>query len=468
MQDKVVRQSVRWTVRERQEVMVITSLHIRNFKAWADTGDLRLAPVTVLFGTNSSGKTSLLQFLLMLKQTTESLDRKAPLQISKGPTDYVDLGTYSSLVFNHDLTRQLEFRLSWILPEGEEFVLHSTHQRNPFVFECRIRFENENPVVERYAYRTDGGNFEWRPPTDKNDYSNFSHPEWLRRKPGRPWHLQPPVKCYGFPPELETHYQLQADQRDDSSPLDLPLQFESLFDRVYYVGPLREYPKPIYTWTGQRPNNVGVRGEMAVDAMVAEAVNGQPARARKRKGIVEEVNQWLRRFAMVENVRLSPLRRGDRHFQLTVRTAGGACDVLVTDVGFGVSQLLPIVVQSYLVPEGATILLEQPEIHLHPSVQAMLGDLFTEVSKKRSIQYIIESHSEHLLRRLQRNFADTRLVKGDAELYFCTNSPDGARAEQIRVDQYGNIENWPENFFGNVADDLMRVALARCNREQPQ
>ncbi len=95
---------------------MISQLRVQNFKSWRDTGEMRLAPLTALFGTNSSGKTALLQLLLMLKQTTESPDRAQALSLGDERTP-VELGTFSDLLFAHNLNFALAWELTWKLPE---------------------------------------------------------------------------------------------------------------------------------------------------------------------------------------------------------------------------------------------------------------------------------------------------------------------------------------------------------------
>jgi hypothetical protein len=90
---------------------MLTRLHFKNFKAWKDSGKIRLAPLTVLFGTNSAGKTSVLQ---ILKQTAESPDRQRALHLGDNRT-LVDLGTYGDAVHNHDVTQPLEVEIEWTL-----------------------------------------------------------------------------------------------------------------------------------------------------------------------------------------------------------------------------------------------------------------------------------------------------------------------------------------------------------------
>src|SRR5450755_345208 len=100
---------------------MLTKLRIQNFKSWRDTGSIRLAPITVFFGSNSAGKTSLLQFLLMLRQSSESRDRKQVFHPGDETTD-VDLGTYRDLVHRHEMKRRVEFALEWTLPKPMEIA----------------------------------------------------------------------------------------------------------------------------------------------------------------------------------------------------------------------------------------------------------------------------------------------------------------------------------------------------------
>ena len=93
---------------------MFTQLRIQNFKSWADTGEFRMAPLTGFFGTNSSCKTAILQFILMLKQTVESSDRNRILHLGGDQYSYVDLGTTYDISHRHRLPEKLKFSLNWI------------------------------------------------------------------------------------------------------------------------------------------------------------------------------------------------------------------------------------------------------------------------------------------------------------------------------------------------------------------
>lgn len=100
---------------------MLTELEFDNFKSWRHTGKIRLAPVTALFGSNSSGKSSVLQMLLLLKQTAESPDRNQVLNLGDDRS-LVDLGTFQDVLFNHELAKPLAVRMAWTLPRRLEIA----------------------------------------------------------------------------------------------------------------------------------------------------------------------------------------------------------------------------------------------------------------------------------------------------------------------------------------------------------
>jgi predicted ATPase len=137
---------------------------------------------------------------------------------------------------------------------------------------------------------------------------------------------------------------------------------------------------------------------------------------------------------------------------------------LLTDVGFGLSQVLPVVTLLQYVPDGSTVILEQPEIHLHPLAQAGLADVIIQAATARKMQVIIESHSEHLLLRLQRRIAEETISANDVKLYFCDAPRGKSTLTPLDLDLFGNINNWPENFMGDAFSETASAELARLKR----
>ena len=212
---------------------------------------------------------------------------------------------------------------------------------------------------------------------------------------------------------------------------------------------------------------MGQRGERVVDALLASRDGERISRGRGKKltTVEEYVAEWLQRLGLIHAFRVAAVKEGSNLYQVFVQRNRNSTEVLITDVGFGVSQILPVIALCYYVPEGSTIILEQPEIHLHPSVQSGLADVFIDAMRVRNVQFIIESHSEHLLRRLQRRVAEEEVVREDMALYFCKAENGHSQLEPLKMDLFGRILNWPKGFFGDEFDELAATALAISKRK---
>ena len=230
------------------------------------------------------------------------------------------------------------------------------------------------------------------------------------------------------------------------------LYFKEFFGRIYYLGPLREYPRREYTWAGNEPYDMGQRGGNFIDSMLAAKERGNKisrGKGRKMMYLSEYVADWLQKLGLIYEFEVKPITEGSNLYQVWVKKNSKSAKVLLTDVGFGVSQILPVITLCYYAPEGSTILLEQPEIHLHPSVQSGLADVFIDAVNTRNVQIIVESHSEYLLKRLQLRIAQKEINNSDVSLYFCDLEEEHSVLKNLKLDLFGNITNWPRDFFGD-------------------
>ena len=126
-----------------------------------------------------------------------------------------------------------------------------------------------------------------------------------------------------------------------------------------------------------------------------------------------------------------------------------------------------MIAQCYYAPEGSILILENPEAHLHPKAQSELADVLIDVVKNRNVQIILESHSEHLLLRLmRRRLLEEKISADQTAFHFCEIEDGNSRAEQLKVDEYGNISNWPQNFFGDDMGDLAEKTKAEMKRRK--
>ena len=448
---------------------MITELRAQNFKSWQDTGALQFAPLTGFFGANSSGKTSILQILLMLKQTVESPDRNRVLHFGDD-FSLVDFGTFYDLLYTHNTELTLQLDLSWKLSEPLPFNRTDLFPSNSLTFHTNVREENNRILVDRFYYKTDKNEFGMErmnknKKRGRNQYQLIHEDYHAIRNPGRAWNLRPPVKCYGFPDEVGGYYQ------NMSFLSDFVLAFENLFSLITYLGPLRAYPRRSYIWSGEQLQDVGLSGEGAIPALLAAREEGLTSPRlinvrRSHKPIEKRILEWLQEMELIYSFSLEPIAENRKDYEFRVKKNRASPEVLITDVGFGVSQLLPVLVLCYYVPEHSTIILEQPEIHLHPKVQSDLADVLIDVVKNRNVQIILESHSEHLLHRLTRRIAEEKLFAEDAALFFCQINEGKSKAEKLSMDKYGNISNWPQNFFGDEMGDLAAKARAEIKRRK--
>ena len=156
----------------------------------------------------------------------------------------------------------------------------------------------------------------------------------------------------------------------------------------------------------------------------------------------------------------------DQNYEVRIRKSANSVEVTLADMGYGLADVLPMLICFYYVDEGSTLILEQPGIHLHPKVQADLADLLIEVVNERNLQILVESHSEHLLTRLQRRIAEEKIRADQTALYFCSNDDGVSNIERLKMDELGNISNWPENFFGNEMGDLFAMTKAQSERQK--
>ena len=453
---------------------MLTRLHLENFKAWEDTGDIELKPITGFFGTNSSGKSSLIQSLLLLKQTAESSDRGAAFDFGDSRA-YADMGDFASVAHKHQVDRAMKISLDW--DAGPPFSITDPVDGRPVArsrqlgFEVSSRAETAEPVhravVERMAYSVGDAVFGMRRTDDiRHHYEVFSenvHYEFVARSEIGYFPTQLPVKCYVFPHRARLRY-LNAEFLSD-----LELALEKRLDRVYYLGPLRARSERTYRWPGSHPYDTGRSGEQAIGAILADAERLQVTQHKNMGGLSLEgyVTHWLKELDLIHDFRIERISEDSELYRVKVRKSPDGAEILIADVGFGVSQILPALVLCFYRSIGSTVILEQPEIHLHPLAQAGLADALIDARRNGGAQIIFESHSEHLLRRLQRRISEGAFPQDAVGLYFCWQDDGGvSHIDKLELDEFGNIANWPTNFFGDQFGEIAAMSEAAMKRRR--
>jgi len=440
------------------ESSTLLSMRLENFKSWKDTGAIALRPLTVFFGANNSGKSSLLQALLLLKQTVESRDVRVPLRTKVDKESYVDLGSVSNLIHHQAQHTQinLKWQTAWPVAISDDELNLALHT---LCFSVKI---NRSAHVEHLEYSGDEACKQLLVRLSRQSERAYVlkarlNGQELARLPGRTRKAFPaPIKCYGFPEEVLRAYH-KAELFSE-----LSLAFEKLCEGILYLGPLREYPQRVYTWLGENPRDVGLKGELAIPVLIAAGTQPVYPGRGKTTTLQRKVEEELGKLGLAQSLNMRPLTASS--YEVQSSRLKDDPSLSIADLGFGVSQVLPVLVLCYYAPPGATVILEQPEIHLHPSAQAGLADVFIDVINNRHLKLIIESHSEHLLRRIQRRIAEGAIAPEDTAIYFCDLGEDGSsRLEELPINRYGDIRNWPKDFFGDITGDLLEAARRRAN-----
>jgi predicted ATPase len=422
---------------------MIDQLHLQNLKAWRDSGPVQLAPVTMLLGANSSGKSTLLQSLLLLKQTVASPDRTVHLNLGGDEAnDYFHFGDFDAVLSRGVAApRQFSIELSFQRPEGER-VRHGR-------FACSYGQTASGAVaIQELQLSTVARRFR-AVRRERGAYAVYVDDESRPRGKG----LQlAPERSIALPAEA-----LALLGTDGTHLQDLSLALRRELEGIVYLGPLRRRPDRDYVWNKTTPGEVGSDGHKAIDALLANFL----LPSEHQGSVLRSVSHWLQRMGMAEQLSVRALGRSGR-YEVLVHHDGVVANL--RDVGVGVSQVLPVLAVAYCAPPGSTVLLEEPEIHLHPLAQAVLAEMFAEVSQQRQVQFLVETHSEHLFRRMQTLIARRQASTAQCRMLFVERQGADAVLVPLDVDEFGAVRNWPPRFFGDAMGEAREQARARAQR----
>lgn len=244
-----------------------------------------------------------------------------------------------------------------------------------------------------------------------------------------------------------------------------------------YLGPLRDAPKPLYPLApAADPHDVGLRGEHT--ASILELHKNKKIRyipsANFKEPVIDQkmvtrtleaaVTDWLQYLGVASSVKSRD--RGKLGHELKVGLSNSDSMHDLTHVGVGVSQVLPILVMCLLANTDSTLVFEQPELHLHPKVQTLLGDFFLSMALCNK-QCIVETHSEYFIDRLRFRIAaalSRNELNTQAKIYFVEKKTEGSSFREVVINEYGAISDWPEGFFDQSqrqAEDILCAAAKK-------
>jgi predicted ATPase len=249
-----------------------------------------------------------------------------------------------------------------------------------------------------------------------------------------------------------------------------------------YLGPLRDAPKPLYPLApAADPHDVGLRGEHTASILelhknkkikyIPSSHFKEPTVNRKTvtRTLEAAVIDWLQYLGVASSVKSRD--QGKLGHELKVSLANSETTHDLTHVGVGVSQVLPILVMCLLADNDSTLVFEQPELHLHPKVQTLLGDFFLSMALCNK-QCIVETHSEYFIDRLRFRIAAATAeneLNSLAKIYFVEKPSLSSSFREVVINEYGAIPDWPDDFFDQSqkqAEEILRAALNKKRKKK--
>jgi predicted ATPase len=437
----------------------------QNYRAFKDTGWLTIKPLTILLGSNNAGKTSIVSPLLVMNQTVASRDKITPL-ISRG--SLIDAGNFQDLLHNHDASAELKFSFDFHTHDSDNETRPVGHYtpggiRATFVADgtsgiaSLSKYEIVDLFRRSYISLTKGSSGFTLRGIKKSDMELLER-QALRKHEPTNFLFSPSGALYEAQVLSRKRNGADAESEAFSAAFSeyigtIGYTFQEVVEilrKLSYIGPLRDRPRRHYDFSGEMPLTVGPRGQNTANLL-----------KRRYEELKEGLNQWVQRFDLGDS--LEVIDRGADVFSIVLRRNGA--DTNLADLGFGASQVLPLIVQSLVAPTGALTIAEQPEVHLNPRLQSVLAELFVDMAASNH-RVVVETHSEHLFLAVRRLIASGHISHERVAVYFVERDEQKSTIREISLNENGGIagKQWPRGFFDDALKESMALAKAQATR----
>ena len=435
--------------------MRLDTITVRNFRCFRERQTARLAPLTLLVGDNSTGKTS---FLALIRALSDVAFGDRVPDFKEAP---YDLGSFEEIA-HHRGSRG-----------GNADTFEAGFGSDGFRFEVTFGKQGTAPVPVRKLLNSgdlwidqqweQGRAARLRAGTERGSWSIPRVPD--RKYTGDESLATLLVRFSLSQRAFET--QIDLSSTSDESPLFTPKDEDQLTrlalllllpnyleSRPFASGPVRS--KPRRTYDPARPA-ADAEGDY-IPMYLAEIFFRNRSEWERLKHALERFGQSAGLFDDVSIKQLG--RRESEPFQVHVRKYSGKLKGPrrnLIDVGYGVSQVLPVIIELLRKEDPRMLLLQQPEVHLHPSAQAALGSLFCQVARQER-QLVVETHSDHLLDRVRMDIRDraTTLQPDDVSILFFEHDRLDVRIHSLRLDGEGNVLDAPNGYRQFFMDETRR------------
>ncbi len=448
--------------------MFLTKLSIKNFKCFEDS-HFTFSKLNIFTGANSSGKSAMLSAILAVAQSSETF----PFQLSPNGK-YITMGDSYEFVRNHDLTSPIEIGLS--LAEGkDEIVLHTTWINDESTNMPILKSLEANAAFIQLSVSKNRNykvhiHFDEQAFKETDDYKAVDQiARFLKEMAGDAFSKGLADALKDIKPVISGNtidFQIK-----DWNHIAGILMKENLFHPYYalvtmqksahtfdsrfnYIGSFRLKPERTYT-----QKTISERVLSNGDNSITQIFHWKTISSPEFKKLLTQ----LRDMHLLNGLIVTKYRGG--RYEIRIKTKPSATWASLADVGFGISQFLPVIVADLQLPKGSTLLVDQPELHLHPSAQAQLGDYFVRQIKKNNACYFIETHSEYLLNRVRALIVKGLIAPSDVTVYYFDNHGDSVDTHHVQFTKDGRVLDAPESFFDTYMLDVMDIAIGAAQNK---
>lgn len=437
---------------------MISKLTLRNFRAFRNQS-FDFSRINIFVGPNNSGKSSAVSAINLLAQTIANADINQSQLVLNGPFD--QLGTYLDLVHGGRANT----------PIGIEFSV------DQFDIRTEYKYRQQRREIELTKYELiESGKQVYHYSSKKDSYSlkiagqNFEDilPKMRKRRPrfvgATPISIVPMISRVDLDEYGDLAY--QRVRLVDRSLRNIRSRLRDMFDNFDSVSPFRDRPQRTYLYSGETAQKVGSTGSNT--AMILSADNAR--RGGEGRGIVSEIAHWFRVSGIAQDVRVKSLT--PRHFEVAVVDSVGH-EHNICDVGFGCSQVLPVLTAGLNLFSRATrgpslLVVQEPEIHLHPNAQASLASFFVGLMEENlNGQVFIETHSDTFVLRVARHVAEGTLDQRDVRIFYVSKDGHHSIVRPMTVGSNGGFDpDWPGGFFPQRQSESLELARALARRRE--
>lgn len=437
-------------------MVYLQDIKFTNFKCFEETQNLEFGKLTLLTGANSTGKSSLMYGILGVLQS-----KNFPLELSPNGS-YVQMGNFLELVFKHKSDKTVGIHFTLIDSETKDKLkIESSWQSNPvgnpFMKSCECigsfySFRIETNTDGQQMLCLDIDSLKSKKKLDMED---------LLEDTGSKYPSDGDLIDYLKYATRETHIKnvlIDGISGDTSPeiryPLFLVLQETMAFikrynARVNYISSYRQPAQRIYTEEPVASGKIATSGEGFINELLKW-------KDEKQDKFIEFV-EGMKSIGLLSDVK--PTRLGSGQFKIGVKVHEEDEMANLWDVGFGISQTMPIIIGDVELGKESTLYVSQPEVHLHPKAQASFGDyLVKQVNNGK--RYVIETHSEYLMNRLRLSIVRGNVKEDDVKVYYMSQKEGKTCIDDIKFKRDGQIVGAPQDFFDTYMIDVMDIAMS--------